>query len=336
MEGGERVDYQSVGVNLQDQELFNAKLTARMPWLGGYAGAFDIGDNYLVSSCDGIGTKIQLYLENKNWEGVNISNLGIDLVAMVFNDIVCTGAKPLFMNDYLAVHDLETDEYLVLIDGINKGLKQCGDSVPLISGETAIMPSMIAKNTFDIAGFGVGVCEKEHFIDGTAVVEGDMMLGLKSSGFHSNGYTLIREVWKERLRNSKYKASDSDIILPKLLTPTRIYVKSILDVLHRFRKDVHGIAHITGGGRDNVLRLLGENLNLRPKWRNDWLRPAEFKWVKDMGDIADEEMKRVFNDGLGMILVVSRDMAPKITELFTLLGEEVIICGEIVGRLKQK
>tara|TARA_B110000467_G_scaffold43944_1_gene40293 strand:+ start:2636 stop:3646 length:1011 start_codon:yes stop_codon:yes gene_type:complete len=336
MGDGENImDYQSVGVDLQEQEMFNVNLAMKMPWLGGFAGAVDIGEDYLVSSSDGIGTKIQLFIDNRHADGVSIKNLGKDLVAMVFNDIICTGAVPLFMNDYLAVHDLRISEinYLDLIAGINEGLAELGVPCPLIGGETAIMPDMMEHGKFDIAGFGVGVIKKDLFIDGTKIKEGDVMVGLKSSGFHSNGYTLIRKVWQtQKYRNT---LEENDALIQKLLTPTRIYVKSLLAVLSRHRKKVHGIAHITGGGRDNLLRLLGEDINLRPQWSNDWAKPEEFQWIQEKGEVSDQEMKRVFNDGIGMILVVHPNSVVSVVDTLTELGESPIICGKISSRLKQ-
>ena len=154
------MNYAQAGVNLQDRDLYVAKLASKMPWLGGHSGAFDVGSDYLVSSCDEVGEKAKLYLENKHVNGVSIKNLGQDLVAMVFNDIVCSGATPLFMNNYLAVPTI-TDELLELIDGINDSLKPLEGKPPLISGETAIHPDI---ETFNIAGFGVGACPKNNYI----------------------------------------------------------------------------------------------------------------------------------------------------------------------------
>lgn len=321
------MDYESVGVNLQDQDLFNAKLAAKMPWLGGHSGAFDVGSDYLVSGCDGIGSKVQLYLDNKDKEGVSIKHLGQDLVAMVFNDIVCSGATPLFMNDYLAVPKI-TDEYLELIDGINDALKGLEGKPPLISGETAIHTDI---NTFDIAGFGVGACPKKNYIDGKEIQDGNVMLGLRSSGFHANGYTLIRKVWQDQ----SYRCEDRLAMLHRLLTPTRIYVNTVLALLREFAPNVNGICHITGGGRDNLLRLLGENLNLRPNWNNNWTRPEEFKFIQEKGEISDQEMVRVFNDGIGMILVVDPEKVADIVNRLEKLGEDVIVCGTVMTRLKQ-
>jgi len=321
------MDYESAGVSLQDQDLFNAKLTAKMPWLGGHSGAFDVGNDYLVSGCDGIGSKVQLYLYNKDKEGVSIKNLGQDLVAMVFNDIVCCGATPLFMNDYLAVPAIN-DELLELIDGINDSLKTLEGKPPLISGETAIHPDI---KTFDIAGFGVGACPKKNYIDGKNIKEGDMILGLRSSGFHSNGYALIRNVWHEY----SHLCEDRLAMLHRLLTPTRIYVNTILSVLRKYAPYVNGICHITGGGRDNLNRLMGENLNLRPRWNENWTKPEEFEFIQKNGKISDGEMKRVFNDGIGMMMVVDPKEVVGIVEYLEKLGEGVIICGTISKRFKQ-
>ena len=172
------MNYKDSGVNLHEQDMFNAQLATQMPWLGGFAGAFDIGDDFLVSSTDGVGTKIKLYNSYKDLDGVSIRNLGIDLVAMVMNDIVCTGAKPLFFNDYLAVNTIESVEALELVAGINEGLAQCGN-VPLLGGETAIMSDMYKLGDFDVAGFGVGACPKDDYIDGSGISAGNVMIGLK-------------------------------------------------------------------------------------------------------------------------------------------------------------
>ena len=322
------MDYDSVGVSLQDQDFFNARLAAKMPWLGGHSGAFDVGNDYLVSGCDGIGTKVQLYLENKDVKGVSIKNLGQDLVAMVFNDIVCSGATPLFMNDYLAVPSID-DQYLELIDGINDALKPLEGKPPLISGETAIHPDI---KTFDIAGFGVGACPKKNYIDGKNIKEDDVILGLRSSGFHSAGYELIRKVWLEK---ESFRSKDRDEIIKLLLTPTRIYVNTILAVLRKYAPSVNGICHITGGGRENLNRLMGENLNLRPRWNDNWTKPPEFEFIQKNGKISDGEMKRVFNDGIGMMLVVDPDEVIGIVEYLEKLGEGVVVCGTISTRFTQ-
>jgi len=328
------MNYKDSGVDLHEQDMFNAKLGQKMPWLGGFGGAFDIGEDYLVSSTDGVGTKVKLYTQSQKEEGVDIKNLGIDLVAMVVNDLVCTGAKPLFFNDYLSVNTIDSIDAMGIIEGINEGLAQCGDGIPLIGGETAIMGDMYKEGEFDIAGFGVGACPKENFIDGSGIEVGDVMLGLKSNGFHSNGYTLIRQVVSHTVENDPESIPEG--LFADLLKPTRIYVNSILKVLDYYKEDVHGISHITGGGRYNVNRLLGD-INLKPKWNNNntAFRQDEFNWIQKAGNISDEEMRRVFNDGIGMVLVVNRNSAQKIISLLESLGEDVFEVGLIETRLNK-
>jgi phosphoribosylformylglycinamidine cyclo-ligase len=325
------MDYKDSGVDLHEQDVFNAKLASKMPWLGGFSGALDIGSDYLVSSTDGVGTKVMLYNDCKEMKGIDIKNIGIDLVAMVMNDIVCTGAKPLFFNDYLAVNQLNTIDAMGLIDGINEGLKQCGDNVPLLGGETAIMSDMYKEGDFDVAGFGVGACPKDNFVDGSGISNGDIMLGLTSSGFHSNGYTLIRKILSEL---------DDDVELPKdlhknLLKPTKIYVKSVLHVMKQYGGNVvHGIAHITGGGRQNVNRLLGEDLNLRPVWHGNERPTDEMKWIQEQGNIDNYEMRKVFNNGIGMVLIVNHTDAYEVQRTLESVGETVIEVGVIGERVQ--
>jgi len=326
------MNYKDSGVDLQQQDLFNARLCSAMPWLGGFAGAFDIGDDYLVSSTDGVGTKIKLYVQSQKEKGVSIKNIGIDLVGMVMNDIVCTGARPIFFNDYLAVNQLTQLDASGLIDGINDGLLMCGDNVPLLGGETAIMTDMYKSGEFDIAGFGVGVCPKDNFIDGSNIVEGDVMIGLLSDGFHSNGYTLIRKVV-----NKVLKESPEDIpkdLFTNLLKPTRIYVKPVLRAIQKGKGGVHGIAHITGGGRSNVDRLLGEDINLKPVWFEDNHKPDEMIWIQEQGNIDDIEMKRVFNNGIGMVLIVSRKVAGELIGLLEAMDERPVQVGVIEKRVQ--
>jgi len=322
------MDYESVGVSLPDRDMYLARLAAKMPWLGGHAGAFDVGGDYLVSACDGVGAKIKLYLENRDAKEASIKNLGQDLVAMVFNDIVCFGATPLFMNDYLAVPSIN-DEYLTLIDGINDALKPLEGKPPLISGETAIKPGI---GSFDLVGFGVGACPKANYITGKKIKDGDMILGLRSSGFHSAGYELIRKVWLEKKEG---RSKDRDEIIKRLLTPSRIYVNTILALLRKYAPFVNGICHIGGGGRENLNRLMGENLNLRPRWNDNWTKPPEFEFIQKAGKISDGEMRRIFNDGIGMMLVVDPEEVTGIIDYLEKLKEDVVVCGTISTRFKQ-
>jgi phosphoribosylformylglycinamidine cyclo-ligase len=320
------MNYKDSGVDLHEQDMFNARLATKMPWLGGFAGALDIGNDYLVSSTDGVGTKVKLYVQAQEEEGVSIKNIGIDLVAMVMNDIVCCGAKPLFFNDYLAVNQLSQIDALGLIEGINEGLKQCGNNVPLLGGETAIMTDMYKEGDFDIAGFGVGACPKDDFIDGSGIVDGDVMIGLKSDGFHSNGYTLIRKVIESE--------DTEDIPFSDLLRPTKIYVKPVLDVVNKHKGKVHGIAHITGGGRSNVDRLLGEDINLRPVWFENQTLTEEMEWIKMSGQIDDIEFRKVFNNGIGMVLIVDREEYPMIQDTLDGLDVEHVEIGAIGSRIQ--
>jgi phosphoribosylformylglycinamidine cyclo-ligase len=322
------MNYKDSGLDLHEQDVFNARLIQKMPWVGGFAGAFDIGDDYLVSSTDGVGTKVMLYNDYKDTPGVSIANLGIDLVGMVLNDIVCTGAKPLFFNDYLAVNDLKKMDAMGIIDGINTGLSLCGN-LPLLGGETAIMGDMYKEGEFDVAGFAIGAINKDDFIDGTAIEDGDVMLGLKSSGFHSNGYTLIRKV----LENIPKNDLPEDLI-KDLLTPTKLYVNSILSLLHKHNTGtVHGIAHITGGGRANVNRLLGEDINLRPVWHNNEPENELFDFIKLHGNIDELEFRKVFNNGIGMVLIVDRSDAYEIQRTLESYGENVYEVGAIGTRI---
>ena len=331
------ITYKKSGVNINAADKFvnfissvSSKKRGKKKFsnIGGFGSISDIPNQIkqpkIVACTDGVGTKIMLYNDYKNEEGISINNLGIDLVGMVLNDIVCTGAKPIFFNDYLSVNNIEGIDALGLIDGINEGLKQCGN-VPFLGGETAIMSDMYKSNEFDIAGFGVGVCPKEHFIDGSNISEGNVMIGLKSDGFHSNGYTLIRKVLEE----NPFDMS----ILKDLLTPTRLYVEPILKVLSKYRNGVNGIAHITGGGRSNVDRLMGEDMNLRPKWFDENHLTDEMKFIQKAGSISDIEMRRVFNNGIGMVLVVTKEVAGDIILLLEAMGESPIQVGLIESRL---
>ena len=325
------MDYESAGVSLQEQNLFHFKLYNKMNWLGGHVGSFDVGADFVVCSTDGIGSKIKLYDENKDKKGVSIKNLGKDLVSNVFNDIVTCGARPLFMNDYLMVPKMD-DLYLELIDGINEGLKEIQVPVPLLGGETALQPD---ANPFDIAGFGIGACPKTKYIDGSAIKEGDMMLGLASNGFHCNGYTLIRKVFNEYTWDITKGDDGKQQLYEDLLRPTKSYVNTILDITDKFTGLIHGISHIAGFGRDNVLRLLGENLNLKPTWTNDWIKPPEFDRIQEMGRISDQEMRKVFNDGIGMVLIVDPNGINDIIAELEHLGESVFVCGKIEQRFIQ-
>jgi len=288
-----------------------AKRTMRpevLAGLGGFGALCSIPAKYkepiLVSGTDGVGTKLKLaFLLNRH------GTVGIDLVAMSVNDVLVQGAEPLFFLDYFACGKLDTNVATNVIRGIAKGCEEAGCA--LIGGETAEMPGMYPEGEYDLAGFCVGVVEKERIIDGKSIQPGDVLLGLASSGPHSNGFSLIRRI----LGDSKPNSGLAD----SLMEPTRIYVKPVLKLLAAVK--VKGLAHITGGGLvGNVPRMLPEGMRavLRKKM---WPRPELFSLLQKDGNIAEDEMHRVFNCGIGMVLCVARDQVAAATMLLKREGE---------------
>jgi len=267
--------------------------------LGGFAALFELPlEKYqhpvLVSGTDGVGTKLKLAIDAAKYD-----TIGIDLVAMCVNDIIVCGAEPLFFLDYYATAALDVDNATDVVAGIAKGCTLAGAA--LIGGETAEMPGLYAKNDFDLAGFCVGIVEKNKIIDAQKVSDGDVILGLASSGPHSNGYSLIRRIMADV---DPATTLDDKPLLDILLEPTKIYVKSLLALLQTV--DVHAIAHITGGGfYENIPRVLPENMCAVIN-KNSWEIPAVFQWLKEQGNIAEDEMHRTFNCGIGMVLCVSK------------------------------
>ncbi len=276
--------------------------------LGGFGALCAIPQKYrepiLVSGTDGVGTKLKLaFLLGRH------GSVGIDLVAMSVNDILVQGAEPLFFLDYFACGKLDKGVAVQVIRGIAKGCEEAGCA--LIGGETAEMPGMYPEGEYDLAGFCVGVVEKERIIDGKSIVPGDVLLGLASSGAHSNGYSLIRRILGEDKPSSD--------LADTLLEPTRIYVKPVLKLMAAVR--VKGLAHITGGGLvGNVPRMLPEGMRavLRKKM---WPRPELFNWLQKNGNVAEDEMHRVFNCGIGMVICVARDQVAAATMLLKREGE---------------
>ncbi len=304
----------------------------------GFAGLFRLDFNekifkknyknpVLVSCTDGVGTKIKIAQAMKKYDTV-----GIDLVAMSINDMIVLGAEPLFFLDYLAVNKLVPEEIAQMVEGIAAGCKL--SDCALIGGETAEMPDIYRKNEFDMAGFAVGVVEKNRIIDGSAVEKDDVILGLASSGVHSNGYSLARNICFKKL---KHKAKDrvkelgNRAIGEVLLEPTRIYAKSIIKLLaqYKVKKVVHAMANITGGGLvGNIPRVLPDNCNAVIN-KSAWQVPAIFKYLRDKGPVEDTEMLRVFNMGIGFVLAVAPDFANSITKKLTAYGETVYKLGTI-------
>jgi len=283
--------------------------------IGGFGGLFRLepdryDDPLLVSSTDGVGTKVKIAQE----AGVH-DTIGIDLVAMCVNDIVVMGAEPLFFLDYIACGKLEVSLVTALVKGISDGCVEAGCA--LLGGETAEMPDMYKVGEYDLAGFTVGVVEKSKVIDGSAITDGDVIIGLPSSGIHSNGYSLVRKLLPE----------PDPALQKQLLTPTRIYVKQILELVRE--TTVHGIAHITGGGLvDNVARLLPEGtaavLNT-----DAWKTPELFAMLQRQGNVKRTEMFTVFNMGIGMAIILPVQEAEKAGRLLQALGEEYFVIGQI-------
>ena len=298
-----------------------AKSTARegvLAGLGGFGAMFELPiDKYknpvLISGTDGVGTKLKVAeMLNKH------DTIGIDLVAMCVNDLIVQGAEPLFFLDYYATGKLNTEIATSVISGIGEGCKQ--SNCALIGGETAEMPGMYAGEDYDLAGFCVGIADKDKVIDGTKVNTGDHIIALGSSGPHSNGYSLIRKVLDQ--------AQPSEAQLNALIEPTKIYVKSILALIEQH--DVHAISHITGGGLlENIPRVLPQNLAAKLD-QQSWQMPEIFQFLQDNGNIELTEMYRVFNCGVGMVVVLPKDQSADAISQLNELGENAWLIGEIV------
>ena len=302
--------------------------------IGGFGALFEVPKGYrepvLVSGTDGVGTKLKLAFELGRHD-----TIGIDLVAMSVNDILTLGAEPLYFLDYYACGKLDVETASAVVKGIAVGCERAGCA--LIGGETAEMPGMYATGEYDLAGFAVGVVEKSRIIDGSKIAAGDVVLGLASDGAHSNGYSLIRKIIERSgMEHSIGGASAKDGAQPAgtladlALAPTRIYVKPVLDLLRDVT--VKGMAHITGGGLlENVPRVLAEELTARID-RNAWAMPPLFSWLKTHGNVADEEMFRVFNCGIGMVLIVEAADADRAAERLRQSGETVWRIGVVEKR----
>lgn len=295
--------------------------------IGGFGALFEISKKYqnpvLVSGTDGVGTKLKLAFQLNRHDTV-----GIDLVAMSVNDILVQGAEPLFFLDYFSCGKLDVGTASRVIKGIASGCEQAGCA--LIGGETAEMPGMYPDGEYDLAGFAVGVAEKDQLIDGTKIVPGDVVIGLASSGIHSNGYSLVRrviEVAKPDLDADFHGSSLADA----LMQPTRIYVKPLLKLMSVL--EVKGMAHITGGGLvENIPRVLPDNVVAEIQ-KNAWEMPPLFSWLQQHGNVAEDEMHRVFNCGIGMVVIVAKENAEKTIALLRETGETVWQIGSIRQRI---
>lgn len=303
-----------------------AKRTRRpevMSGLGGFGALCQLPTGYkepvLVSGTDGVGTKLKLAMDT----GIHDS-IGIDLVAMCVNDLLVTGAEPLFFLDYYATGKLNVDIASSVVTGIGAGCEQSGCA--LVGGETAEMPGMYEGEDYDLAGFCVGVVEKSGIIDGSSVRIGDALVGIGSSGPHSNGYSLIRKIIEVSGEALDSPFGDSTLG-ETLLAPTRIYVKPVLNIIKQFR--VNALAHITGGGLlENIPRVLPRNTRAVID-THSWEQPAIFVWLQQQGNVDDREMYRTFNCGIGMVMAVSADEADSILDMLRQHGENAMVIGSI-------
>jgi phosphoribosylformylglycinamidine cyclo-ligase len=319
------ITYKESGVNIEEgyqsvNLIKNIASKTMMPWvlnnIGSFAGMVEIPEGYrrpvLVSGTDGVGTKLDIAFRMKKYDTV-----GIDCVAMCVNDILCHGAKPLFFLDYLACGRLEAEVAAQMVKGVSDGCLEAGCA--LIGGETAEMPGFYRDGEYDIAGFSVGVVEKDKIIDGRSIKEGDVLIGLTSSGFHSNGYSLIRKLIADL--NSDF---DGKRIGEVLLTPTRIYVKSILKLLEGV--NIKGMAHITGGGFiENIPRMFKDKLTA-VVYKDSYNRPAIFNHLMSLG-VEEKHMYNTFNMGIGFVICVDRLESDKAIKALQSIGEEAYEIG---------
>tara|TARA_A100001015_G_scaffold305700_1_gene398798 strand:+ start:1510 stop:2487 length:978 start_codon:yes stop_codon:yes gene_type:complete len=314
------MDYKQAGVNIDEGnraiELIKPAVKSTytknvLNNIGGFAAAFNFPkDDYeepiLVSCTDGVGTKLRIAIDSQVFDSV-----GIDLVAMCVNDLICMGAKPLFFLDYVAVHEIIGDQMKKIVEGMADGCRQ--SECALIGGEMAEMNDMYAKGDFDLAGFCVGVVDKKKIIDGSNIKPGDSIYALASSGIHSNGYSLVRKVLTKKVCDA------NNISSKQLLTPTKIYVKQVLNLIQNYH--INGIVNITGGGLiENINRILSKGISAKLDKKTIKV-PKIFNQIRNIGNVAEDEMYRVFNMGVGMVVISSDELA---------LDDTIYKIGEIV------
>ncbi len=333
------LSYRDAGVDIDagDRLINNikpfAKRTMRpevLTGIGGFGALFEISQKYqnpvLVSGTDGVGTKLKLAFQLQRHDSI-----GIDLVAMSVNDILVLGAEPLFFLDYYACGKLDVSNATAVVSGIAEGCRLSGCA--LIGGETAEMPDMYPEGEYDLAGFAVGVVEKSRIIDGTTIQPGDAVIGLASSGAHANGYSLIRKIINTQqidITKDFHGTPLSDVIM----APTRIYAKSLLALTTQF--SVKGMAHITGGGLvENLPRILPQN-TMAVLQKNTWEMPQLFRWLQQQGNVDETEMFRVFNCGIGMVVVIAAAQADAAMQSLRESGEKAWQIGEIVKRISDQ
>lgn len=329
--------YEASGVNLEAGYEVVSRIkkhvasTARKGCMGGigaFGGMFDLGSlgyrhPILVSGTDGVGTKLKIAFELDRHD-----TIGIDAVAMCVNDVLAQGAEPLLFLDYVAVGHNRPAVVEAIVAGVAEGCRQAGCA--LVGGETAEMPGMYAPDDYDIAGFTVGAVEKDNLIDGSKVAEGDMLVGLPSSGVHSNGFSLVRKIVADANLdlNAKYEETGDKTLGEVLLTPTCIYVKPVLALMKEV--DVHGVAHITGGGFDeNIPRILPEGLGVEIE-EGTWKILPVFELLRKYGDLPRREMFNIFNMGIGMVVAVSPAVADKAVASLRESGINASVIGKVV------
>ncbi|MDD5129801.1 MAG: phosphoribosylformylglycinamidine cyclo-ligase [Candidatus Omnitrophica bacterium] len=328
-----KITYKDSGVDIKSASIFKSKIKPLvrssfrpevLTDIGGFGSFFKLNKNkykdpVLVSSSDGVGTKLMIAkLANKH------DTVGIDAVAMNVNDILCTGAESLFFLDYIAFTKVKESVLVDIVKGINDGCRQAGCS--LIGGETAQMPGMYRNGEYDIAGFCVGVVEREKIINGSKIKPTDAVIGIASSGLHSNGYSLVRKV----LGPAEQKRMSA-----QLLEPTRIYVQPVLNLLSRYVAAIHGISHITGGAfYDKISRILPQNIDVCIE-KSSWKVPEIFRLIQYKGNIADLEMYRTLNMGIGLVLIAQKQEAGRIMKSLAELKLKSWIIGAAVKGHKQ-
>jgi phosphoribosylformylglycinamidine cyclo-ligase len=331
------ITYKDAGVDIDAGEALVQKIlpfarrTMRpevIAGIGGFGAMFDIGSRYkhpiLVSGTDGVGTKLKLAFELNRHD-----TIGIDLVAMSVNDILVQGAEPLFFLDYFACGSLNIETASSVIKGIAIGCEQSGCS--LIGGETAEMPGMYASGEYDLAGFAVGVVEKTKVIDGSKIAVGDIILGLGSSGFHSNGYSLVRKIIHSSALELENKYNDKLSWADALLAPTTLYVRPVLEIMKHI--SVHGMSHITGGGiTGNLPRIFPAHLAARIKL-SALPKTRLFGWIQENAHLNDKQMLETFNCGIGYCLIIKADDEIKVREIMDKYGIEVYNLGAVISHV---
>lgn len=330
------MDYKEAGVDIEagrdfvtqiKQDVQSTYRSGVLGGLGGFGGCFELPSGYqqpvLVSGTDGVGTKLKIAQELNQHETV-----GIDLVAMCVNDILTSGAEPLFFLDYLATGKLEPQELAKVVKGIARGCKQSGCA--LLGGETAEMPGFYQNNEYDLAGFCVGIAEKSKLLNGSQVQVGDVAISLASAGVHSNGFSLVRKIINDGGYSWDYKPEilNGKSLGEELLTPTKIYVKPVLAAIHQ-GIEIHGMAHITGGGLpENLPRCLSQNQSIEIK-QGSWDILPIFRWLAEAGGVSQDAMLDTFNMGVGFVLIVPPDAAQQTQEWF----QSQDIAAETIGKV---